>query len=134
MLLRLVRVKGLPRLTANTLVTKAALLAELQKVRQQGYAIDYQESELEGRCIGAPVAALDGSVVGALSISGPVFRMDLTRARSLAAKLKQVCSAISQAIRSYVGDFGSHNSIRFPSGSMIQPKLPYSCSSTLSST
>jgi DNA-binding IclR family transcriptional regulator len=41
----------------------------------------------------------DGRVVAALSISGPVFRMDLNRARSLAPKLKQTCAAISAAAR-----------------------------------
>jgi len=35
----------------------------------------------------------------ALSISGPGFRMDLNRARSLAPKLKQACAAISLAAR-----------------------------------
>jgi len=95
---RLIRLKGLPRLTPQTLTAKTALLAELTKVRQQGYAIDNQENEIEGRCIGAPIYGPDSRVVAALSISGPVFRMDMARARSLAPKLTETCAAISEAI------------------------------------
>jgi IclR family transcriptional regulator, KDG regulon repressor len=98
-MLRLIRLKGLPRLTPHTIVQRTALIAELDRVRERGYAIDNQENELDGRCIGAPVLGPDGRVVAALSISGPVFRMDLTRARSLAPKLKQACAAISAAAR-----------------------------------
>jgi IclR family KDG regulon transcriptional repressor len=98
-LLRLLRLKGLPRLTPHTIVNRIALLEEIERVRKQGYAIDNQENELEGCCIGAPLLGPDGRVVAALSISGPVFRMDLHRARSLAPKLKLTCAAISSAAR-----------------------------------
>ncbi len=95
---RLVRLKGMPRLTPTTMVTRAELLAELDKIRRQGYALDNQENEVEGRCIGAPIKEPNGRVVAALSISGPVFRMDLARARSLAPQLKESCQAISNAL------------------------------------
>jgi DNA-binding IclR family transcriptional regulator len=96
--LRLIKMKGLPRLTSTTLVTKAAVMGEIQRVREQGFALDNQENEIEGRCIGAPVHGPDRAVVAALSISGPVFRMDLARAHSLVNKLQETCSAISRAI------------------------------------
>ncbi len=98
-MLRLLRLKGLPRLTPHTIVNRAALLTELDRVRERGYSVDNQENELDGRCIGAPILGPDGRVVAALSISGPVFRMDLPRARALAPKLKQACAAISAAAR-----------------------------------
>jgi DNA-binding IclR family transcriptional regulator len=41
---RLIRLKGLPRLTPHTLVSRALVLAELERVRRQGYAIDNQEN------------------------------------------------------------------------------------------
>jgi DNA-binding IclR family transcriptional regulator len=97
-ILRLVRLKGLPAITENTICTKAELLAEIQKVRKQGYSIDNQENEMEGRCIGAPITGSDGRLIGALSISGPVFRMDMARARAWAPRLKAVCAAISRAV------------------------------------
>ncbi len=96
--LRLIRLRGTPRLTAETLTTKAAVMTEIQKVRHQGWAIDNQENEVEGRCIGAPIAGPDGRVVAALSISGPVFRMDMARARRLVPELQSVCGEIARAV------------------------------------
>lgn len=98
--LRLIKAKGLPRLTERTLISKAALLAELHNIRKLGYAIDNQENEIEGRCVAAPITGANGKIIAALSISGPVFRMDLNRARSLAPRLKQACAAITRAISS----------------------------------
>ena len=94
-----IRLKGLPRLTPNTLVSRSALVAEIARVRQQGYALDNQENEMDGRCIGAPVCGPDGRVLAALSISGRVFRMNLDRAHSLVPKLQETCAAISESIR-----------------------------------
>jgi DNA-binding IclR family transcriptional regulator len=97
--MRLLRLKGTPQLTGETLTNKAAVLAEIQKVRQQGWALDNQENELEGRCIGAPIAGPDGHVLAALSISGPVFRMSMDRACGLVPELKGICGEISRGIR-----------------------------------
>ncbi|HWC96954.1 MAG TPA: IclR family transcriptional regulator [Candidatus Sulfopaludibacter sp.] len=97
--LRLIRMKGLPRLTEFTLVTKAAVIDEIRRVKKQGWAMDNQENEMEGRCIGAPIVAPDGRVVAALSISGPVFRMDMARATSLVPQLRAFCAEMSAALR-----------------------------------
>jgi DNA-binding IclR family transcriptional regulator len=97
--MRLLRLKGTPKLTDETLTNKAAVLAEIQKVRQQGWALDNQENELEGRCIGAPVVGPDGQVLASLSISGPVFRMSMERACGLVAELKGVCAEISRGLK-----------------------------------
>ena len=70
--LRLLKVKGMPRLTPHSLVTKTALLAELRRIRQQGYAVDDQENEMEGRCVGAPIRDSDGLAIAALSVSARV--------------------------------------------------------------
>jgi IclR family transcriptional regulator, KDG regulon repressor len=97
--MRLLKLKGTPKLTDETLTSKASVLAEIQKVRQQGWALDNQENELEGRCIGAPIGGPDGHVVAALSISGPVFRMSMERASGLVPELKGICVEISRGIR-----------------------------------
>ena len=97
--LRLIRMKGLPKLTPHTLTQRADVIAEIARVRKQGYALDNQENEMEGRCIGAPILDPDGRVVGALSISGPVFRMDLARAKGLVAELKSRCQEITEAVK-----------------------------------
>ncbi len=95
---RLARLKGLPALTPKSIGTIAALLAEVHSVRKRGYALDNQENELDGRCLAAPIRGADGQVVAALSVSGPVFRMDLRRIRSLQPALGASCQDISQAL------------------------------------
>jgi IclR family acetate operon transcriptional repressor len=97
--LRVVRQKGLPRLTPHSIATPSALLQELEQVREQGYALDNQETDLEMRCIGAPIEGPDGRVAAALGVSGPVLRMDPNRVRWVEAKLKLTCLAISVAAR-----------------------------------
>jgi DNA-binding IclR family transcriptional regulator len=97
---RLLRIKGIPKLTGETITAKPAVLAEIHKVRCQGWALDNQENETEGRCIGVPITGPDDVIVAALSISGPVFRMDIDRACALVPELKAACAEISRAIRS----------------------------------
>lgn len=97
---RLIRIQGLPPLTPRTLVTRQALAAELELVRRQGYAMDNEENEPDGRCLGAPVVGVGGRIVAALSISAPIFRMDMARARALAAELVGACHGISRSLTS----------------------------------
>jgi DNA-binding IclR family transcriptional regulator len=73
---------GTPRRTPNTVTDVDALLRELAAVRERGYAIDDEEN-IEGlRCAATPVHGADGSVVGALSVTGPASRMRGDRLRS----------------------------------------------------
>ena len=55
-------------LTANTLRTRAALEAELERVRKQGWALVDQELELGLRALAAPVRDGRGTVVAAVGL------------------------------------------------------------------
>lgn len=57
-------------LTAMTLITADALLQDIAKTRSRGYAIDNEENELGLFCIGVPLMGYNGTVLGALSLSG----------------------------------------------------------------
>lgn len=98
---RLIRIQGLPRLTPRTLVSKQALAIELEQVRRQGYALDNEENEADGRCIGAPIVGPGGKIEAALSISAPVFRMDMARVRGLAGELIDACRTISRSLATH---------------------------------
>ena len=95
---RLIRIKKLPRLTPNTLVTQQAVLSEIRNVRKQGYAIDNEENEPGGRCLGAPILGPGERVVAAMSISAPLFRMEMTRVRGLSTELAESCREITKAM------------------------------------
>ncbi len=95
---RLIRLKGLTRMTLNSISTETALMTELRAVRKQGYAVDNQENEMEGRCVAMLIPGCHDPAAG-LSISGPVFRMDLRRVRSLVPLLRNACEQIGKAVR-----------------------------------
>jgi DNA-binding IclR family transcriptional regulator len=95
---RLIAIKGLPQLTPTSITNQKDLFAELRRIRKQGYAIDNQENELEGRCVGTTIAGVADAGF-ALSISGPVFRMDLRRLRSLVPVLRQYTERIAKSFR-----------------------------------
>ena len=55
--------------TDNTIMSRGALEAELDKVKRQGYALDAREMEDHLECAVAAVFGPDGSVMGAISVS-----------------------------------------------------------------
>ncbi len=65
-----------PRLTANTLTSRRALLAELARVAERGYAVDHAEHEEFVHCVAAPVRGPRGEVLAALSLSAPEVVLD----------------------------------------------------------
>ena len=70
--------RRLRRYGKNTITTLHELFKELEKVRQQGYAIDDEEYYDGVRCVGAPIRA-GGKIIAALSITGSVFSMTMER-------------------------------------------------------
>jgi DNA-binding IclR family transcriptional regulator len=65
---------GLAAVTDNTISDRAELDAELERVRERGYARNDEESWKGVRAVGAPVLTPDGEVVGGLSVSGSAHR------------------------------------------------------------
>jgi DNA-binding IclR family transcriptional regulator len=68
---------GLPASAVNTITDPTVFAAELQRVRERGYAIDDRELANNMRCIAAPIFERDGRVQMGLSISGPDSRFTL---------------------------------------------------------
>jgi DNA-binding IclR family transcriptional regulator len=64
---------GLPRRTANTITSAAALKRELTRIRADGYAVDNEENEPNIRCVACAVPAADGASISAISISTVTF-------------------------------------------------------------
>jgi DNA-binding IclR family transcriptional regulator len=65
----------LERRTEKTIVTEAALRADLGTVRARGYAVTDEELEPGLIAVAAPIRGYDGAVVAALSVSAPATRM-----------------------------------------------------------
>ncbi|MEV6551822.1 IclR family transcriptional regulator [Streptomyces sp. NPDC051597] len=67
--------QGLARFTAHTVTDPAVLRAELAEVVERGYARTAEELEDGLNALGAAVRGHDGSVIGAIGVSGPVYRL-----------------------------------------------------------
>lgn len=67
---------GLPARTDYTITTEEELFDELESIRQRGYAVDNQGYTEGMRSIGKAVHGPSGRVIGALSVSGPTYRVD----------------------------------------------------------
>jgi DNA-binding IclR family transcriptional regulator len=61
--------------TENSITDAAVLLKEIEDIRRTGIAFDDGEFNTEVRCVAVPVLDFTGQVIGALGISGPIWRL-----------------------------------------------------------
>ena len=64
------------------------LVAQLEIVLAEGYATTFEEYEDGLNAMAVPVRDHTGTVVGALSVSGPAYRLDKSRMQDLLERLK----------------------------------------------
>ncbi|WP_158093583.1 IclR family transcriptional regulator [Halorubrum sp. SD683] len=62
---------GLPEMTDSSIVDREALDEELERIREQGFALDRGEHVKRLRAVGAAVLGPNGEVRGAVSVAGP---------------------------------------------------------------
>ncbi|MBC7325270.1 MAG: IclR family transcriptional regulator [Moorella sp. (in: Bacteria)] len=72
---RIIAARGLTRYTRNTITDPRRLEMELERIRAAGYAVDNEEIMDSLRCVAAPIRDHNGKVCAAVSISGPVARL-----------------------------------------------------------
>jgi DNA-binding IclR family transcriptional regulator len=95
--LRLVR-RGLVSYTERTIVQLEPLLEELARVRRRGYATAIGEYEMGLNAVAAPVHDARGTVIAAVDIWGPAFRLTPRRIPELAVQARETAAAISVRI------------------------------------
>lgn len=85
---------GMPGITSATITDPDLLLAHLEVIRRQGYAIDEGEQEIGVRCFA--VALRNAPSRQAISVSGPVARMTDEAAKRIVSSLFEVAQEISE--------------------------------------
>lgn len=86
------------KLTAYTITDFAQFSALIQKIRQDGYALDNEENELGVRCIAASLKSFHGKPKYAISISAPKDRMDDDRIANFRELILETKKRIQQAM------------------------------------
>jgi len=92
----IVKQQGLKKRTPKTINTIGRLLADLERVKDEGYAVDDEENSLGARCVGAPVFDVTGNVVAALGASGTLTQVDEASMPRLADAVKETARRISR--------------------------------------
>jgi DNA-binding IclR family transcriptional regulator len=90
--------EGLPGYTGNTLTTRGQLAADLDLVRERGYAIDDEESALGLRCVAARIRRAGGDVIAALSLSSPAERLSAEQVHVIAPAICEAADSISKEL------------------------------------
>lgn len=92
---------GLERMTENTITEYDELVAELERIREQGYAVDDEEFAKGLRCVAAPVIEnhrYHSEVLGSVGVLGPVTRLTDDRlSEELASQVKRSANLIEIA-------------------------------------
>lgn len=77
------------RYTEHSIVDPVPLAAQLAQVREQGFATTSEELEDGLSAAAAPVRAADGSVMAAIGISGPSYRLDHARLQQIGLVVRE---------------------------------------------
>jgi DNA-binding IclR family transcriptional regulator len=94
----IVRQQGMKKRTPKTITTVSRLLADLEVVREQGYAVDDEENSTGARCLGAPIVDAAGNVTAALGVSGTLTQVDEENLPKIAEVLKETARRISRQL------------------------------------
>ena len=86
--------------TAHTITESPALLREIAEIRRSGIAYDDGEFNLEVRCVAVPVKDFTGQIIGALGISGPIWRLSNQVMQSRAKTVQAASNRLSAAFGS----------------------------------
>lgn len=90
---RIVQRAGLPTPTAKSHGTVQSLLTDLDQIRERGYAIDDEEQEVGVRCYAVAVPGTPSPM--AISVSGPLARVDEDFGRRAVPVLRRAAAAIA---------------------------------------
>jgi DNA-binding IclR family transcriptional regulator len=94
----------LKALTQKTITDRHRLAQEIRDVGKTGIAFDDGEFDHEVRCAAMPVRDFSAQVVGAIGISGPVWRLSFQALQSRSGSLRRAAQRLSDAFGASSGD------------------------------
>ena len=89
--------------TPKSITSAEQLAREIAEVRRTGLAVDDGEFDSELRCAALPVRNFSGQVIGAIGISGPVWRLSIEALQKRARIVRAAADRLSAEF-GYVGE------------------------------
>ena len=90
--------RGMEKRTAKTITTLPRLLKSLEKVREQGYAVDDEENNMGARCLGAPIFNQGGTIEASLGLSGTINQVNPQTMPRIVEHLKDAARHVSMQL------------------------------------
>src|ERR1700758_597660 len=90
--------RGMEKRTAKTLTTLPRLLKSLEKVREQGYAVDDEENNMGARCLGAPIFNQQGAIEASIGLSGTIGQVNSQTMPRILEALKDAARHVSMQL------------------------------------
>jgi IclR family KDG regulon transcriptional repressor len=82
-------------MTPKSITDAQRLRREIEEVRRAAIAFDDGEFDTEVRCVAVPVRDFTGQVIGAVGISGPVWRLSIQALQSRAKVVQEAADKLS---------------------------------------
>jgi len=100
----IIETRGFPRETEHTITDEEELLAELETVQEQGYAVNDEECILGYKTFGKAIHYPNGRVFGGMAVGGPTYLMDTDRETSIRSELFGVADELEEEIAALFED------------------------------
>ncbi len=84
----------LQSVTKNTIINPEKLTSEIEKIKQQGFALDLEENEIGLVCVAVPVCNNHGQFIAAISTSGPSARFNKDEIQTYTGDLKHTAQQL----------------------------------------
>jgi len=85
--------------TPRTITDKQDLARECEKIREQGYSVDFAEADEGIHCIAAPIVDPQGQILATLWISAPSRRLPRSSFADVSVPVRRAGELISQKLR-----------------------------------
>lgn len=93
---------GLPAYTEHTITDREEFKRTLEETRERGYAVDLEERAEGVKCVAAVVKTSDDKVLGAVSVAGPIGRMESGRMHDEIAERVQNAARVAGINATYL--------------------------------
>lgn len=91
---RVIKNLHIEAVTKNTIINKQQLVAEIEQIKKQGFALDMEENEIGLICVAVPVFNNQGKFIAAISTSGPSARFNEDEIQTYTGDLKQTAEQL----------------------------------------